>query len=203
MPRVVELKSVVEDVDGCRRRIETAGARVVFEGRLEDRRYDTADRRLTSADQVLRVRRYADRAGARASLEWKGPTRQEDGYKVRDEIGATTSDAAALGAILERLGYVVVGEIDRDVAQYALDSAVIRFERYPRMDPLVEVEGAPDAIERAIEALGIPRERFSAERLLAFVARFEERTGTHAAVNDRQLADGRRSRDGSPDETYG
>jgi len=203
MPREVELKSVVDDVDGCRRRLEAAGARVVFEGRLEDRRYDTADRRLTSSDEVLRVRRYADRDGARASLEWKGPTRHESGYKVRDEIVAGTTDAAALAAILERLGYAVIGEIDRDVAQYSLENTVIRFERYPRMDTLVEVEGHPDAIERAIATLGIARERFTAERLLAFVARFEARTGTLAAVNERQLADGQRSRGGMPDETYG
>jgi predicted adenylyl cyclase CyaB len=203
MPREVELKSVVPDVDRCRRRIEAAGARVVFEGRLEDRRYDTLDRRLTSADQVLRVRRYTDRSGTRASLEWKGPTRQETGYKIRDEIVATTTDASELATILERLGYAVIGEIDRDVAQYTLADATVRFERYPRMDPLVEVEGAPDAIERAIEALGIPRTEFTAERLLAFVARYEARTGMSAAVNDRQLAGRRPPVGGPPDETDG
>jgi len=203
MPPEVELKSVVPDVDDCRRRIEAAGARVEFEGRLEDRRYDTLDRRLTSADQLLRVRRYTDGSGTRASLEWKGPTRQESGYKVRDEIVATTPDAIELASILERLGYGVIGEIDRDVAQYALADATIRFERYPRMDPLVEVEGAPDAIERAIETLGIPRAGFTAERLLAFVARYEARTGVPAAVNERQLAGGQRPSAGSPDETYG
>ena len=75
----------------------------------------------------------------------------------------TPRDAAALAAILERLGYTVIAEIDRDVAQYAFDDAVVRFERYPRMDALVEVEGPPGAIERAIEALGMPRAGFSAD----------------------------------------
>jgi adenylate cyclase class IV len=191
MPREVELKSVVDDVASCRRRLEAAGARLMFEGRLEDRRYDTADRRLSAADEVLRLRAFSDGNTVRASLEWKGPTRQEHGYKVRDELTASTATAADLAAILERLGYTVIGEIDRHVVQYALDHAVVRFELYPRMDTLVEVEGPPAAIERAIAALGMPRQEFTAERLLAFVQRYEARTGARAAISDRQLdADG-------------
>jgi predicted adenylyl cyclase CyaB len=188
MPSEVELKSVVHDVDGCRRRLESAGARVTFEGKLEDRRYDTHDGRLTSSDEVLRVRRYTGGGDARASLEWKGPTRQEHGYKVREELAAATPDASVLATILERLGYEVVGEIDREIAQYSLDDTTIRFERYPRMDVLVEVEGSPSSIERAISALGMPRDGFSADRLVTFIARFEARTGERAAVNERQLA---------------
>src|SRR5690349_8109922 len=149
MPREVELKSVVHDVDACRRRLEDAGARMTFEGRLEDRRYDTPDRRLSDADQMLRVRLFEEPTARRAVLDWKGPTRYESGYKVRDEI-TTATDAAPMTAILDRLGYTVVLEIGRDVVQYELGDAVVRFERYARMDTLVEVEGSPDAIERAI-----------------------------------------------------
>ena len=188
MPRELELKGVVHDETACRRRVEDAGARVVFQGRLEDRRYDTTDRRLTTSDEVLRVRTYVGASGERATLEWKGPTRVEDGYKVRDEIIANTTDPSALARILQRLGYTVIGEIDRDVVQYAFAHAMVRFERYPRMDALVEVEGQPDDIERAIRALGMPRDAFTADRLPAFVARFEARTGERAALNRRQIA---------------
>jgi predicted adenylyl cyclase CyaB len=197
MPREVELKSVVDDVAERRRRLETAGARITFEGRLEDRRYDTTDRRLGATDEVLRLRTYSDVHGDRAALEWKGPTRQERGYKVRDEISANTTEPAALAAILERLGFDVVAEIDRSVVQYTIDHAVIRFEHYPRMDVLVEVEGPPASIERAIEALGMARDGFTADRLFAFVERFEARSGSRAAISDRQLAaDDQGTRDG-------
>src|SRR5215207_562317 len=186
MMREVELKSVVEDIDECRRRIEAAGGQMTFEGRLEDRRYDSADGRLSDADQMLRVRSFNDAQGERAALDWKGPTRHEHGYKVRDEISAAADSASALAAILERLGYTVMLEIDRDVVQYALGDATIRFERYPCMDVLVEVEGSLDGIERAIEALGIPRAHFTADRLATFMARFESRTGRRAIVSARQ-----------------
>jgi predicted adenylyl cyclase CyaB len=188
MPRELELKVVVDDEAARRRRLEDAGAHAVFQGRLEDRRYDTADRRLTASDEVLRVRTYTGDSGERATLEWKGPTRVEDGYKVRDEIIANTTDASALAKILQHLGYSVIGEIDREVVQYALERATVRFERYPRMDALVEVEGQPDDIERAIRALGMPREAFTADRLPTFVARFEARTGERAALSRRQIA---------------
>jgi hypothetical protein len=80
--------------------------------------------------------------------------------------------------------------IDRDIAQYELPgehdgpALIIRFERYPRMDTLVEVEGTPAGIERGIRALDIPRERFSAGRLADFVSAYEARTGQHAQVCD-------------------
>ena len=38
--REVELKAIVEDMRAARRAIEAKGARLVFSGRLEDRRYD-------------------------------------------------------------------------------------------------------------------------------------------------------------------
>jgi hypothetical protein len=64
---------------------------------------------------------------------------------------------------------------------------MIRFERYPRMDDLVEVEGEPEDIERAIAVLGLPREGFNTDRLPDFVKRYEERTGERALISDADL----------------
>ena len=50
----VELKSVVDDMALRRDTVEKAGAILVFEGRLEDRRYDFEDHALTQKDQVLK-----------------------------------------------------------------------------------------------------------------------------------------------------
>jgi adenylate cyclase class IV len=186
--REVEVKGVIDDLARRRAMIELAGARLVFAGRLEDRRYDTPERELAQRDQVLRVRVYRDGSGSRTELDWKGPTGYEDGYKVREELTVSSAGGDDPGDVLERIGYVVTRAIDRKVTQYELDGAVIRFEEYPRMDILAEVEGAPDAIEGAIRALGMPRETFTSERLPDFVARFESRTGKRAALCDGELA---------------
>ena len=189
--REVELKALVPDLGAARARLERAGARLVYEGRLEDRRYDAPDRSLAARDHVLRLRVYRDGSSGAvrsAALDWKGPTGYENGYKVREELSSDTRDPGALADILAGLGYVVTREIDREIAQYEVAGAVVRFERYPRMDTLVEVEGTPEAIEAAAGATGLPRETFTSDRLPAFVARFEARTGERAALCDRELA---------------
>lgn len=184
--REIELKAVVDDVPLRRRLVEAAGGELGFEGRLEDRRYDTPERALRRQDHVLRLRTYRAPALVRAELGWKGPTEVEGGFKVREELGAPLPDPDALAAILERLGYVVTLAIDREIAQYALHGATVRFERYPRMDDLVEVEGEPAAIERAVAALELPRDAFTGEPLPRFVERFEARTGERAALSDAE-----------------
>jgi predicted adenylyl cyclase CyaB len=190
----VELKSVVDDLEMRCRQVEAAGGTLRFAGRLEDRRYDTPQRVLRARDHVLRMRvRHSPSDGdVAATVDWKGPTAQSDGYKVREEIAVGVDDANALAILLSKLGYDVTEAIDRQVWEYAVDSATIRFERYPRMDVLVEVEGTPEAIERAISATGLPRQGFTAERLSDFVRRFEARTGSRAALSESLLTDGER-----------
>lgn len=187
--REVELKGFATsdaEAEAARRRLVSAGATLVYEGRLEDRRYDMPDKSLALRDHVLRLRVYR---GTRVttSLDFKGPTGYADGFKVREELSVAADDPVALARILEALGYVITREIDREIVQYSLAGATVRFERYPRMDILIEVEGAPDAIEAAIAALDLPRARFTAERLPDFTLKFESRTGQRAALCDREL----------------
>jgi adenylate cyclase class IV len=186
--REVELKAVLDSWRDRSTRLDRAGATRVFFGRIEDRRYDTDARSLAARDIVLRLRLYRGSDGARAELEFKGPTAYEDGYKVRDEIGSRVSDPESVALMLSGLGYLVTRAIDRDIEQWDVGGASVRFERYPRMDDLVEVEGEPEAIERAITALGIPRSAYTSERLTDFAMRYEARTGTRAALSDAELA---------------
>jgi adenylate cyclase class IV len=186
--REVELKGVVADPDALRSRLLDAGAREVFRGTLADSRYDQPSRTLLELDHVLRLRVYQDDAGRRAVLDWKGPTDYDTGYKVREELSTPCGDGVALAEMLERLGYVVIREIDREIDQFELAGAVLRIEKYPRMDVLLEVEGTPEAIEGAITLAGVPRDAFTSDRLPDFVMRFEERTGERAAICTRELA---------------
>jgi len=183
--REVELKAVVDDIAERRRKVENAGGKLSFEGRISDRRYDFPSGDLSSRDEVLRTRTYTGKSSTKTYLDWKGPTEFRDVYKVREEISTPVDDFAVLDAILHKLGLELVAEIDREIAQYALGGATIRFEIYPRMDALVEVEGEPNAIEAAIEAIGIPRGTFSNRRLADFVVDFEQRTGVRASISDR------------------
>ena len=186
--REVELKAVLDSWNDRRARILKAGGTLAFAGRLEDRRYDTDDRSLATRDIVLRLRIYRNADGSRAELEFKGATGYERGYKVREEVGSTVSDPDAVALVLAGLGYIVTRAIDREIEQFELDETIVRFERYPRMDDLVEVEGEPDALERAIATLGLPRTTFTADRLTDFALRYEARTGQRAALADAELS---------------
>ncbi len=185
--REVELKAVVDDLASARKQVEKAGAKLLFEGKLSDTRYDVESRELTERDEVLRVRRYEAPESSRTYLDWKGPTEMQDVYKIREEISTLVDDPDSLREMLTRLGFVIVMETNREVAQYEFGGATIRFEQYPRMDVLVEVEGEPEVIEEAIDALGIARGQFTSDRLARFVERFEQRTGVKAALRDKEV----------------
>ena len=197
----LELKARVEDPAALEHLLVGAGAQLVFRGEMIDRRYDHRGgkgkrRSLSKRDEVLRLRIYRPAAGeggrggrggggldaATGVLSWKGPVSVRNGYKHREEREARVADPDEARAILERLGYHVVMRIDRTIAEYRLGGASIRIERYPAMDVLVEVEGAPAAIERAVAATGLARERFLPEALSYFVAEYEARTGRRARI---------------------
>lgn len=186
--REVELKGVVADPTAIRARLLAAGAREVFSGTLSDCRYDLPTRELLERDHVLRLRVYRDAAGERAVLDWKGPTQYSMGFKVREELSTACDNGGTLALMLGHLGYEVIREIDREIEQFELDGAVLRIERYARMDVLLEVEGTLESIERAIAAAGVPRTDFTSDRLPDYICRFEERTGARAAICTRELS---------------
>lgn len=185
----IELKAVVDDLALRRRLVEEGGGQLEKEGYLQDRRWDTEAESIRGRDHVLRIRVFNGHPGNEASLEWKGPTRAADGYKLREEIGTAIADAAALSEMMERLGLQVTRTIDREIVQFKLDGATVRFESYPRMDILVEVEGSPAQIERAVAVIGLPRDAYSADSLPDFMARFEQRTGKRPVVCAADLDD--------------
>ena len=184
MAEELELKAVVPDAGVLRTRLREAGAVERFRGRMSDRRYDRGGE-LTAPDEVLRVRSYRHPDGRLEwVLGWKGPARRSpEGYKQREEIELPIDGSTSPDALLRALGYEVVHAIDRDVEVFELDGATLRLERYPRMDTLLEVEGDPAAIERAIAATGLPRAGFTADSLAELVRGFEARTGTPAVLS--------------------
>ena len=179
----LEVKARVTDVAALLRALRRAGARLQFQGRMLDRHYDRA-RELTRGDQVLRLRIYqpAGRGSARAVLGWKGPASARGAYRHRAEVELAISDYEAMVALLARLRYRVRRAIHRRVEVYRLGRATLRLESYPRMDTLLEVEGPPLAIERAIAATGLPRGRFLPESLPYFARAYRRRTGRRALL---------------------
>jgi adenylate cyclase class IV len=180
----LELKARVEDPEALRNALVAAGAELVYRGAMLDRRFDRKGR-LERRDEVVRLRVYHPAGGGPewGVLGWKGPAGRRGAYRHREEWESRVDDPRAVLVVLRRLGYKVSVRIDRAVEQYRLGEATLRIEWYPAMDVLVEVEGTPEEIERAIAKTGLPRDAFLPESLSYFCAAYEERTGRAARVS--------------------
>lgn len=181
----LEVKARIANAAALRRQLRRAGARIEFRGAMADRRYDRG-RTLTRRDEALRLRTYrpTGRGPVRAVLTWKGAASARAGgrYRHRLELELEVADPAVLHGVLTRLGFRVTEAIDRRVEVYRLGHATLRLERYPRMDTLLEVEGPPAAIERAIAATGLARVQFRSESLPYFMQAYHRRTGRTARL---------------------
>ena len=200
MKHEFELKAALADGGvSLRRRMAAAGWRLVFEGEMCDRRYDTPDRSLEGRDEVLRVRRMTATGEHRAVLGWKGPASERLGYKVRAEVETPVGDAETTVRILERLGFTEITlAIDRRVELYEKGGVRVRIEAYPRMDTLVEIEGDPHAVDERLPELGLPREAWKPWGLPEFVRRYEERTGLAARLATAAADNGPAADDDGP-----
>lgn len=180
----LELKARVENPDAVRNSILAAGAKLVYRGAMMDRRFDRRGR-LERRDEVVRLRVYhpTDKSAEWGVLGWKGPAQRRGEYRLREEWESRVDDPKALLVILRHMGYKVSVRIDRAIEQYRLGDATLRLEWYPSMDVLLEVEGQPEAIERAVTVTGLPRDAFLPESLPYFTAAYEKRTGRVARVS--------------------
>ena len=180
----IELKAVIEAPAAVREALREAGATPVWEGMMEDLRFDR-EGELEALDEVLRIRTFRSRSESkpvRVNIAWKGATRRTaEGYKARRELEYLVVGPDSPIDFLRALGYTAVQAIDRYVEISSLAGASLRLEWYPRMDVLLEVEGSAESIESAVRASKIPRERFLPDALVEFVSRYERRT-RHRAV---------------------
>jgi adenylate cyclase class 2 len=104
MPVETEIKFRVDDLDGLSARLETAGFQLETPRAFESNvLYDTADRRLRSRTEILRIREYAGRTVlTHKRLPDAGPG--EDTHKHRIETETEVSDGKALAQVFLSLG---------------------------------------------------------------------------------------------------
>ena len=99
----LEIKLYLANLPAMQTRLDSLGARLqqsrVHETNL---RFDTSNRDLTQAHQVLRLRR-----DSAARLTYKGPSTEVGGARARKEIEFTVGDFDAARGLLEALGYEI------------------------------------------------------------------------------------------------
>ena len=154
-----EIKLAFPSPETAVRRLLTAGAREVHARAFEDNiLFDLADRPLTKSERLLRLRGFD---GA-SLLTFKAPVAGEHRHKVKIEHETAVADSEALRSILLGLGFEAVYRYQKYRATYRLEAVEAAVDETP-LGTFVELEGAPDDVDRAAAALGAGPSEFIRE----------------------------------------
>jgi adenylate cyclase, class 2 len=147
----IEAKIKVKDLAEIERKLKAAGAGLKA-GRVYERnvRYEDAVESLTPAGRVLRLRQ-----DTRARLTYKEPHESAgDREWTRTELEVTVSDFDTADLLLKKLGFHPSWVYEKYRTTYELEDCEVVLDEMP-FGAFVEAEGEPDAIERALRALGL------------------------------------------------
>jgi len=187
IPNEIEVKLSMTNVAAARKKIAKLGARLVRrevgakDGRVHELNilFDTPDGGFARHGQLLRVRTEsasgANPKGAkRAVLTYKGPgePKKEARFKVRDEREVVVADDAAMRGILEALGLRGWFRYEKYRTTFTLPGSArwaaglkIELDETP-IGVYVELEGPPNAIDRAANELGFSRAEYITKNYL-------------------------------------
>jgi adenylate cyclase class 2 len=146
-----EIKLAVPDPKTARRLLTAAGFRVslrrVFEANTV---FDTPERSLRQAANLLRVRE----AGGTATVTYKGPP-VAGRHKSREELEVEMTDAAAMAAILARLGFQPTWRYEKYRTEFRQPrrAGVAMLDETP-IGVYLELEGTAPWIDRTARHLG-------------------------------------------------
>jgi adenylate cyclase class 2 len=169
----IEVKFYVCDLAGLQQRLLEQGAVLELERVHEiNLRFDTGNRALFQAGQVLRLRQDTE-----ARITFKGPGQVQAGARLRQELEFSVSDFAAARSVLEALGFEVYMMYEKYRTTYRLGEVLVVLDEMPYGD-FAEIEG-PDGetIQRAAEALALDWERRCLESYTFLFERVKQALG--------------------------
>jgi len=152
-----EIKLAYADgAEAARVMLEQYGYSLVEPRTLEsDQLFDRAGE-LKGSDRLLRLRR----AGERSTITYKGPGLRER-HKSREEIEFDASDADAFALVMARLGYQPAFRYEKYRTKFARagEPGILTIDETP-IGVFLELEGAPEWIDRTAARLGYPPEKY-------------------------------------------
>ncbi|MGD0611949.1 MAG: class IV adenylate cyclase [Anaerolineales bacterium] len=143
-----EVKFLVKDLPAVETRLRQLGGRILQARSYEiNLRFDTPDRKLQRAAQVLRLRR-----DTKAWVTYKGRGQEQDGIISRQEIEIEVDAFETTQHLLEALGFEVVFIYEKYRTVYALGESRVMLDELP-YGSFVEIEGEPPGIRSTAEQL--------------------------------------------------
>jgi adenylate cyclase class 2 len=198
MATETEIKLAVRDVKAFERKVKKLGGKPVKagNGRVHELNviFDTPDGGLAKHGQLLRIRTETVQSVGkketprRAMLTFKQPAVRalgDDGsrFKIREETEVEVADAAMLRKIFEGLGLRGWFSYEKYRTTWKLGAAtrwakdlLIELDETPA-GVFVELEGSPEAIDKAAAALGYSRKDYLLKNYLELYAEDCRRRG--------------------------
>lgn len=157
--RETEIKLHFESPEAALRCLEGLGGRLIQPREFEDNIvYDRDLDPLKPAGKLLRLRR----SGTTALLTYKAPVAGDHRHKVRQEEETVVEDPDAVEALLEGLGFRPIYRYQKYRTLFEVGDLHVCLDETP-LGCYVELEGPPDQIDQAADAMGMPRERYVLE----------------------------------------
>jgi adenylate cyclase class 2 len=155
--REIEIKLRAPDPESASELLLTSGFSIQCE-RLHETNvlYDTADRKLREAGQMLRLRD----AGRRSLLTFKGPG-IPGRHKSREELELDLSSARTFEQILSRLGFEPTFRYEKYRTEFGRDDSpgAVTLDETP-IGTFLELEGDPQWIDDTAAGLGFREEDY-------------------------------------------
>jgi adenylate cyclase class 2 len=210
MAKETEIKLLVREGKAFERKLKKLGAKTIGarSGRVHEMNviFDTPDGGLAKHGQLLRIRTETSepkgkKAAARVILTFKQPTVKgvdDEGsrFKVREETEVEIADAAPLVKIFEGLGLRGWFTYEKYRTTWKLGAAarwakdlLIEVDETP-VGTYVELEGPPEAIDRAAGELGYSRRDYLLKNYLTLYAEDCRRRGV--TPGNMLFADGKK-----------
>jgi adenylate cyclase class 2 len=148
--REIEVKLRFERPEDAAAKLRELGADETVPRLFEDNvLFDRVDDPLHAGGKALRLRRV----GGRAIVTYKGPVEGTHRHKVRIEHETAVADGDSAERILLALGYAPHWRYQKYRTEFGFDGLHICLDESP-LGCYVELEGAPDAIDRTAARLG-------------------------------------------------
>lgn len=168
-----EIKLPLADPETIQQRLETLGFQIakprIFEANTI---YDTAGRDLKQRGTLLRLRQ----AGDVTILTFKGPAARSK-HKSREELETTLGNSDTGAAILDRLGFQPAFRYEKFRTEFArpAEAGVVTVDETP-IGWFLELEGAPDWIDRTAAELGYSEVQYSTASYATLYRNYRETT---------------------------
>ena len=119
----------------------------------EDTYYSAPDRDFADTDEALRIRLERSDEERDARVTYKGPLVESES-KTREEFETGVDDGAAMGNILERLGYDPVATVKKERERYEYSGYEVVLDAVDDLGEFVEVETEAPASSLETERAG-------------------------------------------------